>query len=224
MTAPVAAEFDHLVYVVPDLDRAAERFRAAGFEVSGGGKHDDGPTHNALVPLAGETYVELLAFRSGLVRRAIRLLARTPLWPRFAAKQPSVRRPFVDAMGRARGPARVVWRVAALDGAVAALRAAGFGYDDPDAMSRTTPDGKPVRWRLAGAADLDLPTLMEDLSPRADRIPAAATDAPSVTGIRLAVTDPERVRAAYDLLGLGDLDLSAAALEVSLSGTALPKV
>ncbi|WP_109508202.1 VOC family protein [Nocardioides speluncae] len=222
MTSAVQAEFDHLVYVVPDLDRAAQKFRAAGFEVSGGGKHDDGPTHNVLAPLAGETYVELLAFRSGLVRRAIRLLARTPLWPRFAAKQPPVRRPFVDAMGRASGPARVVWRVADLDGAVTALRAAGFEYDAPNAMSRTTPDGRPVRWWLAGAADLDLPTLMEDLTPRADRIPAAAADAPSVTGIRLAVAHPERVRAAYELLGLGNLDLSAAAPEITLSEGTLP--
>src|SRR5918998_5896519 len=59
-------ELDHFVIVVADLDRAIEDYAALGFTVTPGGVHADGRTHNALVPFADGTYLELIAFRAGV--------------------------------------------------------------------------------------------------------------------------------------------------------------
>lgn len=196
----MTVEFDHLVYVVTDLDRAVAEFREAGHAAESGGAHDDGPTHNALVPLAGETYLELLAFRKPLFGTVIRTMAKTPLWSRFVAGRDAVTRPFVDAMGRTRGAARPVYRTDDLAGAVTALRVAGFEMDEPTEMSRKTPDGRDVRWRMAGSADLDVPTVIEDVTPRDHRIPPGSPDLPTITRVRVAVRDPGAIAAAYDAL------------------------
>lgn len=200
MTHPVAAEFDHLVYVVTDLGRAVAEFREAGHAAESGGAHDDGPTHNALVPLAGETYLELLAFRKPLFGTVVRTMAKTPLWSRFVAGRDAVTRPFVDGMGRTRGAARPVYRTDDLAVAVTALRAAGYEMDEPTEMSRTTPDGRDVRWRMAGSADLDVPTVIEDVTPRAHRVPPGSPGLPAITRVRVAVADTRAAAAAYDAL------------------------
>lgn len=200
MTAGVTAEFDHLVYVVTDLDRAVAQFREAGHTAESGGTHDNGPTHNALVPLAGGTYLELLAFRKAVFGTAIRALARTPLWTRFVAGREAVAQAFVDALGRTQGAARAVYRTDDLTAAAAALRAAGFEVGEPTEMSRKTPDGREVRWRMAGSANLDVPTVIEDITPREDRIPSGSAELPAITLVRVAVADPEAAAAAYDAL------------------------
>ncbi|THH37585.1 VOC family protein [Neolewinella litorea] len=52
---------DHLVYVVPDLDSAIDRFTAAGYPPAPGGRHSDRGTYNALLRLGPRSYLELLA-------------------------------------------------------------------------------------------------------------------------------------------------------------------
>ena len=53
---------DHIIWVCDDLARGARRFTAlTGVEPQFGGVHASGLTHNALVPLGGRTYLEILA-------------------------------------------------------------------------------------------------------------------------------------------------------------------
>jgi hypothetical protein len=58
----VITGIDHVVLVVPDLDRAVAEHRARGFTVTPGGEHAGGLTHNALVGFADGSYLELIAF------------------------------------------------------------------------------------------------------------------------------------------------------------------
>ena len=55
-------QLDHVVMVVRDLDSATDDYRRRGFTVTPGGEHADGLTHNALIPFADGSYLELVAF------------------------------------------------------------------------------------------------------------------------------------------------------------------
>ncbi len=55
-------KIDHLVYGVPDLDQAIHHFNAVyGIAPIRGGKHKHKGTHNAIINLGNECYLELLA-------------------------------------------------------------------------------------------------------------------------------------------------------------------
>ncbi len=53
--------FDHLVYLVPDLAAAVDRFTSLGMPPSPGGRHLSRGTHNAILRLGNRRYLELLA-------------------------------------------------------------------------------------------------------------------------------------------------------------------
>ena len=53
---------DHILIVVEDLGIATEIYQKMGFQVLPGGEHPKMGTHNALVPLADGTYLELIGF------------------------------------------------------------------------------------------------------------------------------------------------------------------
>src|SRR5439155_691104 len=55
-------QLDHVAMVVRDLDSATDDYRRRGFTVTPGGEHADGLTHNALIPFADGSYLELVAF------------------------------------------------------------------------------------------------------------------------------------------------------------------
>src|SRR5947207_2357153 len=54
---------DHVVILVNDLASAISDYAELGFTVIPGGEHADGFTHNALIPFADGTYLELIAFK-----------------------------------------------------------------------------------------------------------------------------------------------------------------
>jgi hypothetical protein len=93
---------DHVIYGTSDLDEAAARFAAAGFEVVPGGAHEGVGTHNRIVPL-GADYIELLAI----------------LNPEMAAASPLGR---LIAERIARGDGWIGWGVAVADAAEEAAR------------------------------------------------------------------------------------------------------
>jgi hypothetical protein len=93
---------DHVIYGTSDLDRAAARFTAEGFEVAAGGVHEGLGTHNRIVPL-GADYVELLAI----------------LDPAMAAASPIGR---LVAERIARGDGWIGWGVAVADAEAQAER------------------------------------------------------------------------------------------------------
>jgi len=61
--APTRFRIDHVVIVVRELARAIADYRALGFGVVAGGEHPDWGTHNAVIPLADDSCLELIAFR-----------------------------------------------------------------------------------------------------------------------------------------------------------------
>ncbi len=143
---------DHVVLVVPDLDEAVRAHEARGFTVTPGGEHAGGLTHNALVAFADGSYLELIAFHD--VRSAA---AKTHRWWHVA-----------DRGGG--------WADFALlsDDLVADVDALGDLVTlPPTDGGRTRPDGTRIAWRSAVLAS-PLPFLIQDVTPREVRVPAAA--------------------------------------------------
>lgn len=130
------AEIDHLVYAVPDLDEAVGRFhRDLGVRPDVGGRHTGMGTWNALVALVfGERrcYLELIAPDPG---------QPTPDGPRpFGIDDDPGPRLATFAVRPGHGET--------FDDVCSALRGAGHDPGPAVDMSRTTPDGVELRWRL----------------------------------------------------------------------------
>lgn len=121
---------DHVVYAVPDLDEVAVRFRERfGLDSTGGGRHERWGTANRIVPL-GDQYLELVAAvdapaaaETGFGRGVLERAARGGGWFTIAAVADDL-----DAV------------------------ASRLGIE-VDSGSRTRPDGKTVRWRMAALDD-----------------------------------------------------------------------
>ncbi len=144
---------DHVLIAVADLELANETYQQLGFQVLPGGKHPKMGTHNALVPLADGTYLELIG-----------------VWDLELARQMS---PFVvAALERENRLARFVLESDNLDADVLALRARGFEIGDVQAGERERPDGQKVAWRAAFPAETRFPFLIQDVTPRELRVPA----------------------------------------------------
>ncbi|MDX2381406.1 MAG: VOC family protein, partial [Acidimicrobiia bacterium] len=144
------SELDHLVYAVPDLERAGDEFAAAtGVRPAYGGAHPGMGTHNSLVSF-GSSYLELIA-------------------PDPGQPDPGRPRPFgIDDLGE--DERLVTFAVhpvdgESIDGLVAGARAAGYDPGDPIAMSRVRPDGVELRWNLtfppAAAGDGLIPFVID---------------------------------------------------------------
>jgi Glyoxalase-like domain len=121
---------DHLAYAAPDLASAVadveERF---GVRAQAGGKHIGLGTHNALLALGPQTYLEIIA-------------------PDPGQPQPSVPRPFgLDGLSRGR---LAGWAITCpdIDGAVAKARSRGYDPGEVVGMQRAGPAGTVLRWRL----------------------------------------------------------------------------
>ena len=118
---------DHVVFCVPDLERAGQQLaQGYGFVSHAGGRHPGHGPANRIVPL-GDSYLELVAVVAPIETAG------------------SLFGSWVDA--NATSPPRpqgLCLRTDDLDAVCARLSL------DPVTMSRETPDGFTVRWRLAG--------------------------------------------------------------------------
>jgi hypothetical protein len=154
-------QLDHVVFVFRDLQAAVDDYRRRGFTVTPGGEHADRVTHNALIPFADGTYVELVGFRD-LSR------SQTNRWWKIA----------VDGGGIA--------DFALLSDDITADTAAlaDLVKSPPHQGGRTTPEGVEITWRTA-VLKPPLPFIIEDLTPREFRVPggAAADHANGALGI-----------------------------------------
>jgi len=135
-------EIDHVLIAVSDLAAAAREIEARhGLTSVEGGRHPGWGTANRIVPL-GETYLELVAVVDESEA------AQSPFGRWVAAVHPELARPFGWAV-----------RTHELEDVARRL---GLTVD---AGSRTSRDGRPIRWRLAGieqaAADPSLPFFIE---------------------------------------------------------------
>jgi hypothetical protein len=121
---------DHLVLAVPDLaDAVAEFARRTGVEAAPGGSHVGLGTANHLVDLGGGSYLEIVG-------------------PDPSQPDPDQPRPFgIDDFD---APRLVTWAIRSddIDALIAQARADGYDPGEPNAMSRRTPDGDLLEWRL----------------------------------------------------------------------------
>jgi catechol 2,3-dioxygenase-like lactoylglutathione lyase family enzyme len=170
---------DHIVIAVPELDAAAKAYRALGFTVVPGGRHPVG-THNALIAFEDGSYIELIAFYD-----------------------PNPRHKWWEPLRRGGGLVDFCMQTDALMADTRALRAAGVAIDDPSPLSRKRPDGYQLRWVLSiprephrGVA----PFLIEDETPRRERVPRRTRHANGATGIgtiTIALADPGQAGAWF---------------------------
>jgi len=122
---------DHIVYGTHDLDEAVDALeKLLGVRPSAGGQHVGLGTHNALLDLNNDTYLEIIA-------------------PDPA--QPHPARPRSFALDQLIHPRLINWAAKGigLEARVAAAKAAGFDAGPVNDMSRAKPDGSLLEWRLS---------------------------------------------------------------------------
>lgn len=173
---PVRPSFDHAVIVVEDLAAAVGQFTRGGFTVLPGGRHEGMPTHNALVPFADGSYLELLAPVSADDLGRLMTGRRVGLLDAYLSFQSIVAQRFLASL--AVGPGVVDYALAS-HGLLADLtdaRARGVTFSGPLPGGRVRPDGRKIEWFVAMPPGTDLPFLIEDVTPRALRVPAARPD------------------------------------------------
>lgn len=177
---------DHLIRVVPDLGAGMDEIeRLLGVRPVVGGRHADLGSHNALLSLGGETYLEIMAADPALSRpERGRLFGLDDLvTPRLAAW---------------------VLRSEGIDAAAAKAKAGGLDLGPVLTGSREKPDGTCVTWKItdpyASRLDGAAPFLIAwGDSPH----PALAAPAGAVlSGLRIEHPEPAAVERALRLLGV----------------------
>jgi hypothetical protein len=193
---------DHLVYAAPDLPAAvAEMEERFGVRARAGGKHTGHGTHNALLALGPQTYLEIIA-------------------PDPGQPAPAMPRPFgVDGLRRG---GLASWALACDDIDAAVARARRRGYDPGEAArgQRATPTGTVLRWRLTPGASPG--SLIPFLISWGDTDHPARSAPPGLTLQALTLEHPDPPSLAPLLTAIGaDVEIrpaATAALVARLSG------
>ncbi len=179
---------DHILIAVEDLDKAMALYRRLGFQVLRGGEHPQVGTENALVPLADGAYLELIAVKEA-----------------GQAAQGPLTRQVLDALGRANRFAGFALETRDYDADLRAARERGLLIQKGLPGERVRPDGQRVGWRTAHPENPTLPFLIQDLTPRALRVPGPTEGlggATRVDTVEVGVTDLQPALTAYaQLLG-----------------------
>lgn len=182
------AGIDHLLFAAPTLAAGIEEIEARlGTRPVPGGRHPSFGTHNALVALGPEVYLEVIAPDPTL---------------------PAPTRGVGFGVGGVEKPRLITWAVRS--GAIAATASAA-GLGDVQSGQRERPDGRVLRWRLSDPyAERDggvVPFLIDwgSSAHPAESAPSAG----SLIDVRLRHPNPAGVRERLRLLGL-DLDVTAA--------------
>jgi Glyoxalase-like domain len=182
---------DHLVYAAPELDEAvAELEVRLGVRPAYGGKHAGGLTHNALLSLGEDTYLEIIAAVPG-------------------AAAPGT--PLAFGLHMLENARLVTWSMKAPDIDRRIEEARAHGYDPGDAVDggRELPDGSRLSWRVSLrpqlAGDGIIPFLTQWRSE-----PHPATTAPKgcrFVSLRAEHPEPEGVLAMLQALAV-EMDVS----------------
>ena len=201
---------DHIVIAAHALERAIETWRGLGFTVIEGGRHPYG-SYNALIGFADGSYIELLGFY-----------------------EDSPDHPWWDLL-QERGGGWIDFCMATDDIRAdhAALRAQGVECGDLTDGGRTRPDGYAVKWincKVEGAWQGLIPFIIEDVTPREERLPRETTHANGVIGIAslsFATHDAARYAGVMSAAAgvasepVRDDELRAAGLRLAIGGPAL---
>ena len=153
---------DHLVIVVKDLAQAARDYQELGFTVVPGGEHPVG-SHNMLISFQDGSYLEIIAFfRDAIDHRWWDPLQKGERFVDFCLQTDNLR------------------------GDTQKLQAAGVAINNPVPWSRKRPDGYELKWLLSLATGSHrgvAPFLIEDVTPRTERIPQEFNQHNSIVGI-----------------------------------------
>lgn len=154
---------DHIVIAARRLNAAIETYRRLGFSVVEGGAHPYG-SHNALIGFEDGSYIELLGFY-----------------------EESPAHPWWDLL-HLRGGGLIDFCLSTDDihADLAAFRASGVEAGDLSEGGRRRPDGYEVKWinnKVSGAFQGLAPFIIEDVTPRVERVPSETTHANGATGI-----------------------------------------
>ena len=176
---------DHIVIVVKDLQQAAQDYRDLGFTVIPGGQHPVG-SHNVLISFQDGSYLEIIAFyREALDHRWWNPLQKGERLVDFCFQTDDLR------------------------GDTKKLQDAGVAINNPVPWSRKRPDGYELKWLLSLATGDHrgvAPFLIEDVTPRSERIPREFNHDNGVIGIEkvtVAVSEIAPIEKCYGAL-LGD--------------------
>ena len=153
---------DHLVIVVKDLDQAARDYTNLGFTVVPGGQHPVG-SHNVLISFQDGSYLEIIAFyREAIDHR------------------------WWDPLQKGERLVDFCFQTDDLRGDTKKLQDAAVAINNPVPWSRKRPDGYELKWLLSLATGSHrgvAPFLIEDVTPRSERIPQEFNHANQITGI-----------------------------------------
>jgi hypothetical protein len=180
---------DHLVIVTSELEAAIEDYTAAGFTVIRGGRHDVG-THNALVALADGSYLELIAFLQ-------------PVAGSFSRSADAALACWYGALRTGGGIVDFCMRTDDLAADAAGMGDASIAMCPPFRMTRDRPDGYQLKWKLSIPSppfNGRVPFLIEDETPRNERVPCERSHRNGVTGLgtlSVAVKDSVATAALY---------------------------
>ena len=190
---------DHLVIVVKDLQQAATDYEQLGFTVVPGGKHPVG-SHNVLISFSDGSYLELIGFyRDANDHRWWQPLQIGERLVDYCMQTDDLRR---DTQS---------------------LRVAGVSINDPVPWSRTRPDGYELKWILSLATGSHrgiAPFLIEDVTPRNERIPQQFDHYNGAVGIdtvTIAVGDLSQVERWYSAV-LGRSGTPIVRIELAAEG------
>ena len=154
---------DHIVIAAHSLERAMETWRGLGFTVVEGGKHPYG-SYNALIGFADGSYIELLGFYEE---------SRDHVWWELLHERGGGLIDFCLATDDIRADH-------------AAFRAHGVECSELIEGGRSRPDGYKVKWinnKVEGDWQGLIPFIIEDVTPRSERLPRETEHANGVTGI-----------------------------------------
>ncbi len=172
---------DHIVIAGADLDALATTFSRLGFTVVDGGKHPIG-SYNRLIGLEDGAYIELLSFY-----------------------EPSPRHYWWDAVHeRGGGLIDFCMRTDDIRGDYAVFQAQGVEMSPLVPLSRMRHDGYQLAWlnnEITGVYQGLIPFVIEDETPREERVPKENQHANGVTGIdaiTLATRDFDMTRRIMD--------------------------
>ncbi|MFT5136107.1 MAG: hypothetical protein ACI9XU_000487 [Arenicella sp.] len=161
---------DHVVVVVPDLERAMEQYRGLGFTVGLGGTN--GPTHNALIAFKDQTYIELISIRSSLMSGILYFLYRTKLLYLLRPIMSPLSFRFMCWLGGQSGMRDWCIKVARLENIVDCLSANNTRMSGLEKFTRTKPNLEIVEWLLAAPGEQRLPFFIQDITDTGIRIPS----------------------------------------------------
>ncbi|RKS04887.1 glyoxalase-like protein [Nocardiopsis sp. Huas11] len=173
---------DHLVYATPDLAATrAEVERRLGVPAAEGGRHLGKGSRNVLWGLGGDAYLEVVG-------------------PDPGQPDPDGPRPFgLDGLT---APALVTWATAVkdMDAALSRIRALGYDPGHAEPMSRRTPEGELLEWRLTRPAEGGVVPFLIDWG---DTVPPGRRGLPQVrlVSFTAAHDEPARVERALGAVG-----------------------